>query len=43
VELGSGLAPDDRVIDNPPDGLAVGDPVRIAKNAQPAAKPHEKA
>ncbi|WP_266183300.1 efflux RND transporter periplasmic adaptor subunit [Dyella humicola] len=42
VELGSGLGPTDRVIDNPPDGLAVGDPVRIAKNTQPAAKPHEK-
>ncbi len=43
VELGSGVAPGDRVISNPPDGLASGDPVRIAKNPQPAAKPHEKA
>jgi RND family efflux transporter MFP subunit len=43
VELGSGLEPGDRVISNPPDGLVDGDPVRIAKNPQPAAKPHEKA
>jgi len=42
VELGSGLAPGDRVIDNPPDGLANGDKVRIAKSPQ-KAKPHEKA
>jgi RND family efflux transporter MFP subunit len=43
VELGSGLEPGDRVISNPPDGLVDGDPVRIAKNPQAAAKPHEKA
>ena len=42
IEIGSGLAPNDRVIINPPDGLADGDEVRIAKNPQ-AAKPHEKA
>jgi membrane fusion protein, multidrug efflux system len=30
VEIASGLAPDDRVIDNPPDSLASGDPVRLA-------------
>jgi RND family efflux transporter MFP subunit len=30
IELGSGLLPDDRVITAPPDGLADGDPVRIA-------------
>ncbi|RDJ00720.1 efflux RND transporter periplasmic adaptor subunit [Dyella solisilvae] len=42
VELGSGLSSDDRVIINPPDGLAEGDAVHIAKNPQPA-KPHEKA
>ncbi|MHA6204753.1 efflux RND transporter periplasmic adaptor subunit [Dyella soli] len=43
VELGSGLETGDRVISNPPDGLADGDPVHIARNPQPAAKPHEKA
>ena len=30
VEIGSGLAADDRVIDSPPDGIASGDQVRIA-------------
>ena len=43
IEIGSGLAPNDRVIINPPDGLADGDEVRIAKSSQPAAKSHEKA
>lgn len=43
IEIGSGLAPNDRVVINPPDGLADGDEVRIAKNPQQAAKPHEKA
>ena len=36
IELGSGLAPDDHVIESPPDGIANGDAVRIA---QPAKKP----
>jgi RND family efflux transporter MFP subunit len=31
VELASGLAPGDQVIQNPPDGIASGDPVRIAR------------
>jgi RND family efflux transporter MFP subunit len=30
VELGSGIAADDRVVVNPPDGIAAGDKVRIA-------------
>jgi membrane fusion protein (multidrug efflux system) len=30
IELASGLSPDDRVIVAPPDGLADGDPVRVA-------------
>jgi membrane fusion protein (multidrug efflux system) len=30
IELASGIAPDDRVIVAPPDGLADGDQVRIA-------------
>ena len=42
IEVGSGLAPNDRVVINPPDGLADGDEVRIAKNPQ-AGKPHDKA
>ncbi|AIF49497.1 RND transporter MFP subunit [Dyella japonica A8] len=42
IEVGSGLAPNDRVVINPPDGLANGDEVRIAKNPQ-AGKPHDKA
>ena len=31
VELASGLAPDDQVIQNPPDGIGNGDQVRIAR------------
>ncbi|HEX7466667.1 MAG TPA: efflux RND transporter periplasmic adaptor subunit [Usitatibacter sp.] len=31
IELGSGIAPGDRVIETPPDGIADGDLVRIAK------------
>ncbi len=42
IEIGSGLEANDRVIINPPDGLADGDEVRIAKNPQ-AGKPHDKA
>jgi len=30
IELGSGLDPQDRVIENPPDGLDDGDPVKLA-------------
>ncbi|TCO37235.1 efflux RND transporter periplasmic adaptor subunit [Dokdonella fugitiva] len=37
IQLGSGLAPDDRVIINPPDGVVAGTEVRIAGNAEPAA------
>jgi RND family efflux transporter MFP subunit len=33
VELATGLAPSDRVIENPPDGVANGDEVRIAGGA----------
>src|ERR1700760_186190 len=39
IELASGLAPDDRVVVTPPDGIADGDPVHIAgavAKAQPA-------
>ena len=36
VEISTGLSPQDRVIDSPPDSLAAGDKVRIA----PASKPH---
>jgi len=30
IELASGLSPNDRVIQNPPDGVGNGDPVRVA-------------
>jgi RND family efflux transporter MFP subunit len=33
VEIGSGLARDDRVIESPPDGLSDGDPVRVVTPA----------
>jgi len=33
VEIGSGLARDDRVIESPPDGLSDGDPVRVVSAA----------
>ena len=36
VEVASGLAPDDRVIENPPDGIADGTPVRVVST--PAAE-----
>jgi RND family efflux transporter MFP subunit len=40
VEIGSGLAPTDRVIDNPPDSIATGDLVRVVKPAvSPAPAP----
>jgi multidrug efflux pump subunit AcrA (membrane-fusion protein) len=40
IELGSGLAADDNVIESPPDGIANGDTVRIAR---PAKKPDDAA
>jgi RND family efflux transporter MFP subunit len=39
VEIGSGLAADDRIINNPPDGLDDGDRVQIALSGS-QAKPH---
>jgi RND family efflux transporter MFP subunit len=39
VELASGLAPNDRVIQNPPDGVANGDEVRLAGAKSAAAAP----
>jgi len=42
VEIGSGLTPEDRVIESPPDGIASGDQVRIAgipQKADAAGKP----
>ena len=38
VEIGTGLAAGDRIIESPPDGLANGDPVRIVENAAVAPK-----
>jgi RND family efflux transporter MFP subunit len=49
VELGSGLAPDDRVIQNPPDGIGTGAAVRLAdpapagRGGAPSKNPHDKA
>lgn len=37
IELGSGIAAGDRVIDSPPDGVADGDLVHIAEKPQPGA------
>src|SRR5271154_3020203 len=46
VELASGLGPDDRVIENPPDGIGNGDQVRLAGaaagGALAGAKPKNK-
>ena len=43
IELASGLSADDRVVVTPPDGIADGDPVRIAGGAKKApAKVSEK-
>jgi len=39
IELASGVAPDDRVITAPPDGLADGDPVRVVGAGAKGAKP----
>ena len=40
VEIGSGLTPEDRIINNPPDGLNDGDRVRVAAADSDGAKPH---
>ncbi len=40
IEIGSGLAPSDRVIDNPPDSLRAGDRVHIATAAVAAGGDH---
>jgi hypothetical protein len=37
VELASGLSPNDRVIQNPPDGVGNGDPVRFAASGPAGA------
>jgi hypothetical protein len=46
VEIASGLTPDDRVIENPPDGIGTGDQVRLAGatagGAVAGAKPKNK-
>jgi hypothetical protein len=40
VEIGSGLAATDRVIDTPPDGLADGDNVQVATATDKKAAAH---
>jgi RND family efflux transporter MFP subunit len=42
VEIGSGLEPNDRVIENPPDGVTTGTPVRIAGAAKAEKAKNEK-
>ncbi len=39
IELASGIADDDRLIESPPDGIADGDPVRVAAMDAKAAAP----
>jgi hypothetical protein len=39
VELNSGITPEDRVVVNPPDGVANGDDVRIAGTAGKPGQP----
>lgn len=39
IELASGLAPEDRVIQNPPDGIANGTEVRLVEAPSGGAKP----
>jgi membrane fusion protein, multidrug efflux system len=34
VIVGSGLSPEDKVVNNPPDSLATGDKVRVAAGQQ---------
>ena len=38
IELAAGLAPSDRIIDNPPENIATGDLVKVANPAAPSAK-----
>jgi membrane fusion protein, multidrug efflux system len=42
IELASGLSPEDRVVVTPPEGVADGDPVRIAADKGKPAKVSEK-
>ena len=37
IEIGAGLAANDRVIDSPPDGISDGDPVRVKSPEAPRA------
>jgi membrane fusion protein (multidrug efflux system) len=39
IELASGIAPDDRIITAPPDGLADGDQVRVVGGTAKDGKP----
>jgi multidrug efflux pump subunit AcrA (membrane-fusion protein) len=41
VEIGSGLSPEDRVVQSPPDGVANGDVVRLAGTAGSPGSPDE--
>jgi multidrug efflux pump subunit AcrA (membrane-fusion protein) len=41
VEIASGIAPTDRVIDSPPDSLTNGEVVRVTRHAASATSAHE--
>ena len=41
IELGSGLAAEDRVIVAPPDGLSDGDPVRVSGDKKDGKSPEK--
>ena len=41
VEVSAGLAPTDRVIENPPDGIAEGQAVRVSSNEKESAQPRK--
>jgi hypothetical protein len=38
VEIATGIAATDRIIDSPPDGLSDGDPVRVVDTKKAAAR-----
>ena len=43
IEIGTGLAAEDRVIDSPPDGISDGDPVRVKGADAPGTAPARQA
>jgi membrane fusion protein (multidrug efflux system) len=39
IELASGVSPEDRIINAPPDGVANGDQVRVISTVKPPVSP----